>query len=369
MTYLRKITYVSLLILLLFSLGAGAAYGQGSIVYNRLDAQGNYQVWLRNPDGDNVRVPVTRATAVPVWSKDGQMLGISGPARDFVYSWNLFTFVPATGEFQQVTPFEDQVTPDGSLVVYALYKAFSPEGGRVAVSSLYHTITTSGTSTAPILQVFGLDGTPGPFVAIASSTSALQGYGVDWVPGQELLVYPYDYSTYAEGTGLPTSTTALYGVAPIDGAFDVGQYYRITTPRASQDPSTLLWVWEQDFQPAVSPNGQQVAYVRWINGIGPSGPIFGLPAIHIVNLNGTGDREVVHFNQGQFISGVSWSSDGTRLVFDLGRQASSGGYPLPLADGTTSAMYMINVNGTGLTQIQGAPALFPSWNPAGLVFQ
>src|SRR5262249_10741146 len=117
---------------------------------------------------------------------------------------------------------------------------------------------------------------------------------------------------------------------------------------------------------AFSPDGRQVAYIRMVNGYSGGFPIFGIPSIRVINIDGTGDRELLRFTQGSYVSRVSWSPDGSRLVFDLGRQTSISGYPVPLIDATTSGLYLMNADGSGVVQIQTPPAVFPSWNPAGI---
>jgi hypothetical protein len=54
-----------------------------------------------------------------------------------------------------------------------------------------------------------------------------------------------------------------------------------------------------------------------------------------------------------------WSPDGTRLVFDLGAQGVSGGFPTKSANPATLQLYTVGVNGTGLAKLHDAAAGYP----------
>jgi TolB protein len=58
--------------------------------------------------------------------------------------------------------------------------------------------------------------------------------------------------------------------------------------------------------PAISPDGQQVAFTRWQGAVG---------SVWVINIDGTGERQLIG-NIAQPKS-PSWSADGTQLVFNL----------------------------------------------------
>ncbi len=101
-------------------------------------------------------------------------------------------------------------------------------------------------------------------------------------------------------------------------------------------------------RPAFSPDGKKIAFVRDFKGI------------YLMNPDGSVqttilDGAVAGFNS---ISGFpSWSPDGTKLAFD--------GIPKGSPDGAD--IYVVNVDGTGLTRLTTDPASdsAPAWSPDG----
>jgi dipeptidyl aminopeptidase/acylaminoacyl peptidase len=227
----------------------------------------------------------------------------------------------------------------------------------------------SGFQGTPALQIFALDGTPGALVTADSSGSDTihGGDGVDWAPNQDLLVYPKDTAVTVNNYGqlLTLPVTALYLMAPVNDAVGNGQAAQLTFPRASasQTLSGPISTWETDFQPAFSPDGKQVAYLRAENVmIGASVPPETL-SLRLVNVDGSNDHQLLSFQEGIYVSHVSWSPDGSKLVFDAGEEESDSGAPLPLANPATSSLWIVSTNGTEPTQLRGPAAAWPAWYP------
>jgi Tol biopolymer transport system component len=147
--------------------------------------------------------------------------------------------------------------------------------------------------------------------------------------------------------------------------FPVAYYYYLN------NGSQIITTGQADYVPAFSPNGQQVAYVRatWIQDT--SAPGLRQPsilALRVVNVDGSNDHQVIQLNQGVYVTHLSWSRDGTQLVYDAGAQLIVSGTPANLADQATDALWIINTNGTGMHNVRGPFSGLPVWSPAGSTF-
>jgi len=70
--------------------------------------------------------------------------------------------------------------------------------------------------------------------------------------------------------------------------------------------------WDGDWTPAVSPDGRQLAFVR-----GPEGSVYD---VYIVKLPDGTPRRIT--NDGRLIVGLTWSSDGSKIIFSSNRSGS-----------------------------------------------
>ncbi len=70
------------------------------------------------------------------------------------------------------------------------------------------------------------------------------------------------------------------------------------------DGSTLQWVASGGLDPALSPDGTQIAYTRWDE---PRG-------LYVVNIDGSNERWLVADN---FVKNPTWSPDGEQIVYNL----------------------------------------------------
>jgi hypothetical protein len=181
-------------------------------------------------------------------------------------------------------------------------------------------------------------------------------------------VYPVKISIPFENSPLNSYVTALHLLDPVDNAFISGRARQLTFPSGRLSTSLLdpnLIEWQEDIQPAVSPDGQKVAYVRLRSALTrPVGQrAFDTVSIRIVSLDGSSDREVIAFQQGSYVSHVSWTADGTGLVFDGGLQASTQSGPLPMVAAGTVELYTVRIDGTGFSRLRGVSAVWPACWP------
>src|SRR5208283_2507545 len=70
--------------------------------------------------------------------------------------------------------------------------------------------------------------------------------------------------------------------------------------------------WDGDWTPAVSPDGTQLAFVR-----GPEGSVYD---VYIMKLPDGTPRRIT--NDGRLIVGLTWSSDGSKIIFSSNRSGS-----------------------------------------------
>jgi Tol biopolymer transport system component len=103
-------------------------------------------------------------------------------------------------------------------------------------------------------------------------------------------------------------------------------------------------------RPAFSPDGKKIAFVRDFKGI------------FVMNPDGSGQTQILDgpsmgFSSGSITGNPSWSADGKKIAFE--------GIPKGSLDGPD--IYVINVDGTGLTRLTTDPASdgAPCWSPDG----
>jgi hypothetical protein len=346
------------------------------VVYVGINAAGSNELRVLNSDGTGDRaVPVALPEVLsPSCSKDGRFMALTSqtPGLPFAFSKNVFLLSLLTNELTQITQFADVTTFTNYFYHRPLYHALSPGATTIAVWDFVESLN----ATTPTLRTYSVpsDGFPLNTLAVSPFSEPLAGgQGVDWHPTLDLLVFAVDMETNQLDwdTGLWTGqyqpVTALF-VAPSSGVpvqpltFPVA-YRRISLP--------YTWLYNMmDYAPVFSPNGQQVAYMRAIMvTVVPGGPQPWYVYLRIMNLDGSNDYTVTSsFPQWFYVSHVSWSRDGTKLVFDGGAQIFRNGVPINDLDPTTDALYIVNTNGTDGQLLRAPAAGFPVWTPAGTTF-
>jgi hypothetical protein len=368
-----------------------------------------------NPDGTGLQVvPVNLPEpAFPVASRDGRRLLLTSgdPGRPFKLSRNIFSFDPATGGVTKVTSFEDSArsgtgattvltngvashTNDTTWTSYTIHfpyhKAYSPDGQQVAVMDLPRTggstLNVSRTN-APTEQILSSGRMPsleiypaaGPgfighlvFNGGPRTGSNHGGDGVDWHPDRPEVIGAFRDDIPVTGTaGLSGSEGTVIGVFAADGRLE-SFIRKLTRPSgvwdAYVDVSNLIFVHadENDYTPAISPDGTRVAYVRHtIRFDSRISQLHNLPAlcsIRVINYDGTGDREVIRFADGVWVTRVTWAPDASELAFDLSPQLFSQGTPLLAGDVTRSEIHLVRTDGTNPRRLVSAPAAYPTWS-------
>lgn len=357
---------------------ASAALSRAEILYVRPQGTGTAQVnQLRkvNPNGaGDQAVPLVFPNLfLPTWAHDGSVYALTAvnPQRPGLITLNAFTVNPKNGAFVNVTKLVDEFSDKGYSYKYALYKAFSPDRQLMAVNSVYRTGSDSThESGTPILQIFKTDGSGSVAIVHAGAIRDNvhhDGEGVDWSPNANIVVTPVKYDAPLQSGGGVGEATALFLAQPVTNA---GNARQLTFPNAGHVDNGpfgehILWA-EHDYAPKFSPDGNFVAYVHSYQKVSSLRivPDPNVESLRIVNVQTSKVVQVTKFAAGMYITSLDWSPDGTRLVFDKGKQAISSGVYLQGAQPELDRLFIINRNGSGLRQLRGAGACTPAWRPA-----
>src|SRR5437667_174152 len=309
---------------------------------------------VANPDGTNgVPIPVALVgVELPRWSRDATLIAAGGMPVNPGMTPGIFVFDRNGQNLHRVFDLLGGVY--AGAIPQQAFSALSPDGQRLAISYIYTTTSLNSCWAVLVYSVAGtLLATVGGDCVQPSLTTGFSEWGIDWSPTRDLLVgglLTVKYCVDALGNTYPVIVTDLNAAPPVSNA--------TAMPITNENPcagvsNPLLLSSTYDVFPVFSQDGTRIAYVQWTQLI-LGGPIN--TSIRIINADGTNETVVAAF-PGQQSFGVSWSPDGTKLLFDLEQEVNG------VAEPQTSSLRMINVDGTGLTQLNvSAGAAEPSWS-------
>jgi hypothetical protein len=339
---------------------APAAYAQvpvPPIAFNQPNSKpelaGTAQVSFVNPDGSGIQPRPLDNTLVdpqePIWTKDGQRLAATATTVGGSAQKNVFGFNPDGTGIRAITNLTTPTIPCGSFTKPWVIagKAYSRDGQKL-VYSIYEVCRDAQLMQHSTWELVVNDVASGQQTAIIGGGhfDAYQGVGLDWSPNSDTVVVPL---STADPSNL-APVTALFSGPPTDNALGIdshGSYKQITSP-----PGSLSYT-SYDLEPAISPDGLHVAFVRFVTNVFTNASTASLMT---VDISGANEKVLTVLNQ-EIVTHIGWSPDGAKLVFDRGT--------LGLIPNIGSrGLWVINANGSGLTQIVSTSAWSPSWASA-----
>ncbi len=303
---MKAIRFVVLALLLVLTFGSqtsASAQGLGPIAYNKPNFLGDFDLWTIRPDGTgDTFVPITYRPGVcdqcvllgaqhPAWSRDGQLMAVTGLITGGGYAMVVFQTSNPSGTLTGVVPLGTALGGGPA--------AFSPDRTQLAFTDPgpgfqeYRVINLDGSNPRSITEVLG-EQIPFP--------------GLDWSPtdANTLVVSMVDRSLYNV-----MGNAQLAFVTPTAGA--ISRARPLTQP-----PYNLQYVYS-DVNPAFSPGGRFVAFSRFIKDVFSGDVRTEIRVIDIANPGNQQGRLHVLL-PGYFVGNLSWSPDASQLVFDAQTQ-------------------------------------------------
>jgi TolB protein len=197
--------------------------------------------------------------------------------------------------------------------------------------------------TGRFLTIQGISGTPSADTIVALPTAMVATGAISnpsWSPDGDEIAF-----SVAETNPTLTGGERREELYAID--LDSGNLRQITTTVASAS----------DHSPSFSPDGSEIAYAHWGDQSG----------IWLVRPDGTDAHPIAPIDG--WVSGLSWSPDGRKILFALfatptSAQGSS-------ADPEAGGIYIVNADGSDLHQIVAHQDFWnldpPTWSPDGQV--
>ncbi len=271
----------------------------------------------------------------PSLSRDGRFIVISAPdpARPNQTSTDLFLYDRANGTRRHLIDNTTEELQGGAFAtINPRFSALSPSNQLVAVNtSILITTNLQGVSTTPKLSVHRVsDGLELSLVELGQGNAIdffrAEYVGISWAPNGTVIATPAYVNTTTQ-RGLPGASVGIALVTFNNATQQWQRSGQLTTPRIFD--SVIPNVIETHILPAFSPSGAQLAYfeITWPDALLQN------PAsarLMVVNTDGSNPRSLTTFNPGFYPLGVSWSADGTQLIFSIAQQVRTGGSFSPL---------------------------------------
>jgi Tol biopolymer transport system component len=309
-TTMRAILLLALLAALAGCIASSGNGSNGMIVFQS-DRDGNYDLYVMNPDGTDVRNLTSHSASdtAPIPSPDGRRIAFQSnrDGNDEIYVLDLETGAQSNLTNHPANDHSPTWSPDGSSIAFVSDRdaLLLDEARGLWANDIY---------------IMNSDGSDPRRLTAGNLTN---GYGgLAWSP---------DGGSIA----LCLSSFTRYG-----GYFPLGIHLMnlsdLTLTRLTFDSATI------QCDPKWSPDGSQILYI--VSGSGFSN-------IYRMNSDGS-DQNSVSTDPATYDTTPSWSTDGKSIVFASDR---GDGYHL----------YFMNADGSNLIQLTNGPGeeTFPVWLP------
>lgn len=306
----------------------------------------------------------------PALSRDGRFITIAAPdpAQPNQVATDLFIYDRVEGTRRTLVNYTAAQQPDGSFVTpHAQFSALSPSNQLFVLNTLQMVTTNqSGSNSVPMLTVHQTSDGMQLAIAEIGQGNALDFFraeyvGIAWAPDGSYFATPA-YVPVMTQTGQVHSSV---GIVQFGFNQQTNQWQRVgQLTQPSIFDSSIPAVIQTHILPAISPNGQRLAFfeITW-----PDALLQGAATARLLAINTDGSNPMVlaNFNPGFYPLGVTWSTDGSEVIYSIAPQTQVPGAGFSPSGEPQGAVIrsVSSINPVTINQVPGIDAGFFPSNP------